>query len=77
MNNFQEAGHTDNIFGVNSSEPNAFAPSEEAVASGLVGGERAFSEEELGYRATCEESYDIMARTIAIYAKHQNALYAF
>ena len=77
MNNFQEAEHIDNIFGVNSSEPISFAPSGEAGSSGLTGGERAYSEEELGYRATCEESYDIMAKTIAIYANHHNALYAF
>jgi hypothetical protein len=77
VNNFQEAEHIDNIFGVNSTEPVSFAPSGEAGNPSLEGGGRAYSEEELGYRATCEESYDIMAKTIAIYANNHNALYAF
>ena len=76
MNNFQGAEHADNGFSINLSESVSIAPSDEAVTPGVPQRQRTFSEEELGYRATCEESYDIMAKTIAIYANYPNALYA-
>jgi hypothetical protein len=33
------------------------------------------SEEERGYAATCEESYDITRQTLALYTQYPSALY--
>lgn len=76
MNNFQGAEHADNGFSVHPPESAAITLRDEAARPASIVGDRAFSEQELGYRATCEESYDIMAQTIAIYANYPNALYA-
>lgn len=34
-----------------------------------------FTAEELAYRATCRESYDIMYQTLAVYAQYPEARY--
>lgn len=76
MNNFQNAELSDNGHGPHFSETVSFAvPCKEVGLASKVR-QRNYSEEELGYQATCEESYDIMAQTIAVYANTPNALYA-
>ncbi|MEM6770554.1 MAG: hypothetical protein AAF597_08235 [Bacteroidota bacterium] len=75
MNNFQGAEHADSVYS-NYLSGSIVERSMEEKAKPRVAAERAYSEEELGYRATCEESYDIMAQTIAIYANYPNALYS-
>lgn len=76
MNNFQGAEHVNNDFSINLPQSVSITTYDEADRPGVAQGQKSFSEEELGYRATCEESYDIMAKTIAIYANYPNALYA-
>lgn len=54
----------------------SFTSSPKEVAYGLPVNGQPLSEEEKGYRATCEESYDITRQMLALYAMHPDSLYA-
>lgn len=75
MNNYHNAEHAENGYDLDFSEQVSLDVPRKEVGTASDVRQAPYTKEALGYRATCEESYDIMAQTIAIYANSPNALY--